>query len=274
MVAMVARQFFWPNFVADIRRFVRNCDTCRSTTVWRDRRQGLLRPLPVPDRQWREIAIDFVGPLPESRGCTMVMVVTDRLSKGVILIACEKIDTDKVAKRLLHYFYPRHGLPAAITTDRGPQFTGQLWRRLCKLLGINRRISTAYHPETDGATERANAEIECLLRRLVNYQQDDWVGWLPMVEFALRTRDSSTTGVSPFFLSHGYHPEPLQLLEELRKSSNPRSPIQQADTIVAKIKEATEWAQLTMTARNKTKKSRRIDTVIRPQRTRLETKYG
>ena len=122
-----------------------------------------------------------------------------------------------------------------------------MWKRLCQLLKIERRLSTSYHPETDGLTERINAEIETLLRRLVNHAQDDWANWLPAVQFALSGRSSSTTGVSSFFLSHGYHPDVLQL-ETPQQVSKPRSPIQQAEAIVSKIKEATEWAQQNMTA--------------------------
>lgn len=245
-VALVARQFFWPNFVSDVRRFVRNCDVCGRTKVWRDRKQGLLRPLPVPERQWREISIDFIGPLVRSRNCEMLMVITDRLGKGVILRGCEDVEADTIAKLFIDCFYRHHGVPAAIVSDRGGQFVSQLWKRVCQLLKIERRISTAYHPETDGATERANVEVETTLSRVVSYAQDDWVEWLPAVELALNGRESASTGVSPFFLSHGYHLEPLRLFEEPRCEPNPRSPIQKGEAIVAKVKEATEWAQLSI----------------------------
>ena len=77
MIGLVARQFFWPNYVEYVRRFVRNCDVCGRSIIWRDRKQGLLRPLPIPDRQWREIAMDFVGPLPASYGYKWICVITD-----------------------------------------------------------------------------------------------------------------------------------------------------------------------------------------------------
>lgn len=103
----------------------------------------------------------------------MLMVITDRLGKGVILRGCEDVEADTIAKLFIDCFYRHHGVPAAIVSDRGGQFVSQLWKRVCQLLKIERRISTAYHPETDGATERANVEVETTLSRVVSYAQDD-----------------------------------------------------------------------------------------------------
>ena len=244
-MALVGRQYFWPNYVEDVRRLIRNCDTCGRSKNWRDRRQGLLRPLPVPERQWREISMDFIGPLPMSQSCDMLMVITDRLSKGVILEACPNTETETVARIFLQSYYRRHGLPSAIVSDRGPQFVSRFWKRFCQQLGIQRRISTAYHPETDGATERMNAEIEVILRQVVGHDQDDWVEHLPVVELALNGRNSTSTGMSSFFLTHGYHLEPLQLFET-KDTTSAKTPIQKADSVAAKLKQATEWAQSAM----------------------------
>jgi hypothetical protein len=245
--ALMMRQFFWPGMLAEIRQFVRNCDTCRRNSAWRDRRQGFLKPLPIPDRTWREISIDFVVELPLSKGYTNLVVITDRLGKGVILEPMKEITTEAVADVFVRSFYRYHGLPAAIVSDRGKQFVGHMWSRICKLLKIVRRVSTAYHPETDGSTERMNQTVEAYIRTFTNYAQDNWVTLLPMAELAINNHDSATTGVSPFFLSHGYNVEPLQLSDEdLKLVRNKRSPIQQANDIVRKLKEATEWAQTAM----------------------------
>ena len=83
--AILARNVYWPGMAHDIRRFTRNCDKCRANVVWRDRRQGLLKPLPIPERKWREISIDFIEKLPISTGCSDMMVIVDRLGKGVII---------------------------------------------------------------------------------------------------------------------------------------------------------------------------------------------
>ncbi len=190
--------------------------------------------------------MDFVTDLLESNRCTNLMVITDRLGKGVILEPMSTIEAKDVARVFLRTFYRQHGLPAAIVSDRGSQFTSALWKRVCQLLGIVRRLSTAYHPETDGATERMNQTIETYLRTYVNKEQSDWTDLIPIAELAINNRDAHSTGVSPFFLMHGYHVEPLQVEDAPRDISTPRGPIQQGDLIVRQLREAREWAQTAM----------------------------
>ena len=96
--ALLSRQFFWPNMSRQVRQFVRNCDACGRNKAWRDRRQGFLKPLPVPSRIWQEISIDFIVELLLSEGCTNMIVITDRLGKGVILEAMRDITAETVAK--------------------------------------------------------------------------------------------------------------------------------------------------------------------------------
>ena len=246
-ITVVSREFFWPNLQTTVKQFVRNCGMCGRTTVWRDRKQGLLRPLPVPEQQWQEISVDFIGPLPLSQGLDTIAVFTDRLSKGVLLTACHStVTSEGFAKLFIKSYYSLHGLPKALVSDRGPQFIGQAWKTVCNLLRIERRISTAFHPQTDGSTERANAEVETLLRRWVNTAQDDWADWLPVVQLALNGRDSASIGVSPFMLSHGYPLRTIDPLTDVVAPVKPKSPIQKGETIVAKVKAITEWAQSEM----------------------------
>lgn len=248
-IAMVSRDFFWPNMQQYIGQFVRNCDQCGRTKVWRDRKQGLLRPLPTPERQWQEVSMDFIGPLPLSKGYDMILVFVDRLGKGVLLEPCKSTTSaEDLARIFIRAVYSHHGPPAAMVSDRGPQFISQLWKRVCQLLRIERRISTAFHPQTDGQTERTNAEVEVLLRQWVNHEQDDWSDWLPAVQLALNGRDSTTTGVSPYLLSHGY---PLQVLDDTMDAVTTvkaRTPVQVADNIVTKLRDVTQWAQTSMSA--------------------------
>jgi hypothetical protein len=246
-IAAVSRDFFWPNLQSTVKQFVRNCGLCGRTKVWRDRKQGLLHPLPVPEQQWQEISVDFIGPLPISSGFDTIAVFTDRLGKGVILTPCNStITSDGFARLFISQYYSLHGLPSAIVSDRGPQFIGRVWKTVCKLLRIERRISTAFHPQTDGATERKNTEIEVLLRQWVNYEQNDWKDWLPVVQLALNGRDSTTTGVSPFLLSHGYPLRTVDLFTDIVAPVKARTPIQRGEFIVAKVKAITEWAQTEM----------------------------
>ena len=244
-MAILMRQFFWPNMAMHVRRVVRNCDSCGANKAWRDRRQGFLKPLPVPDRIWKELSMDFVVKLPVSGGMTNILVITDRLGKGAVFEPCEDMSTEAVADIFICTVFCNHGLPSAIVSDRGTQFVSALWARICKQLQIVRRLSTAYSPETDGATENKNQTLETYLRTFCNHAQDDWSKLLPLAELAINNREAASTGVSPFFLQHGYHVAPFEVAEPLQTGTD-RSPIQSADNIIRKLRDATEWAQLSM----------------------------
>lgn len=246
--AVVSRTFFWPNMSYDIRQFVRNCNVCGRTKAWREQKKGMLRPLPVPDRPWKEVSMDFIVELPESNGCTNILVITDRLTKGVILEPMQRIQTQDVAWTLVRCLISKHGPPRAVTSDRGSQFVNETWRRVCSLLGIEQRLSTAYHPETDGSTERMNSVVECYLRAYIAYDQHDWSRLLPMAELAINGRMATSTGVSPFFLSHGYDLSPFASAEnpDTLAEEPVRSPIQKGEAIVRTLQEATDWAQASM----------------------------
>jgi hypothetical protein len=238
---IVAREFFWPDVASFIRRFVRNCDLCGSNKVWREKKHGLLKSLPIPERIWREVSVDFIEQLPLSNGCSNIMVIRDRLGKGVWLEAVPKIDSETVARIFLQGFLRVHGLPYSIVSDRGSAFIGQLWKRVCELLGIRRLLSTAHHPETDGNTEHINAEIEAYLRMYVGYDQNDWQERIPAAQLALNARDSSSTGISPFFLEHRYNLEILNL-DGVPVKKQIRNPRELGELIVRKLKDAREWA--------------------------------
>ncbi len=241
--AILARRYFWPGAAKDVRQFLRNCATCGRNTIWREHKHGLLKPLPIPERIWAEISIDFITELPPTgkEGATNCMVITDRLTKGVILEDMADISAEAVAERFLKCFYAYHGLPLAITSDRGPQFVGDCWKRICELLEIEQRLSTGYHPQTDGATERANQEVEKVLRIFITYAQTDWGGLLPVATTAINNKDAASTGLSPFFFTHGYHVSPIP--EVTAPEGRKGSPKEVGEAFISRLHEATDWAQ-------------------------------
>ena len=107
----------------------------------------------------------------------------------------------------LRHVFSKHGTPNDIILDRGKHFTSKFWTSLCELLGIKGNLSTAYHPQTDGQTERVNQILEQYLRIYINYQQDDWVNLLPLAEFAYNNTSHSATSLTPFFANKGIHPK-------------------------------------------------------------------
>lgn len=247
---ILSRDFYWPKISNMVRRFVRNCDTCNRTHVWRDKKRGFLKPLPTPDRFFQELSIDFMTDLPAADGQPQnLMVITDRLSKNIILEAMTTMDAEACAQKFLQCFYRFHGFPRAITSDRGGNWISDFWKRLCELVGIQQRLSTAFHPQTDGATERANQEIQAYLRAFVTYAQTDWSSLLPVAQLALNNRDSSL-GYSPFFLTHGYHIPPIQVVTTNDKNAqilaSSSKEAKKAETLVKKLEEGQSMAQVAM----------------------------
>ncbi|KAL5601271.1 uncharacterized protein BROUX77_005520 [Berkeleyomyces rouxiae] len=242
MQVELSREFFWPRYVEDIRRFCRNCQICGSSNIRRDNKDTTLKALPIPDQPWAEIAIDFIGPLePAQKGgitYTHVLTVIDRLSKGVILIPADALDMESVADMFFHHFYRHHGMPKSILSDR--EFVNAAWRHLCKRLEIERLTTTAYHPATNGAAERMNAEIKVKLAKL-SAEGPAWLNLLPMVEFSINATPSSATNVSPFFLSHGYHPR-VFAAPPLPVEPDNNGPLGQAERVIQRLRDAQKWA--------------------------------
>ena len=206
----VRKVFYWRGMTADINRYINNCHACRRAKAPRDKKFGLLEPLPVPEQRWKDIAIDFIVELPESEGCNAILSVTDRLTKMRHFIPCRAgqrgTSAEETAKLMYRHVYKLHGLPDTIVSDRGTQFVSAFWVAYCKILSIKRKLSTAYHPETDGQSERSNQWLEEYLRLFISYDQKDWVPWLPCAEFSHNAAESATTRMSPFFANYGYEP--------------------------------------------------------------------
>ena len=157
------------------------------------------------------ITMDFITDLPLSEGFDSIMVVVDHGStKGVILEPCTKtIDTTGTGTILLNTVYRRYRLPDKSISDRGPQFASQAFRELGRLLGIKLNMSMAHHPQTDGATERANQEIEAYLSIFCCNNPEMWCSLLPTLEFTYNSKPHATQKESPFYLQMGYNPKAI-----------------------------------------------------------------
>ena len=203
----VKANFYWPKMEDYIIEYVRTCDTCQRSKSIRHKKFGLLEPLDVPIRPWNSVSMDFIIGLPESEGYTKIWVIVDRFSKMAHFIP---LATDQPIKELALIFLKEvwrlHGLPESIISDRDSRFTSKFWRSLMNLLQVKLSLSTAFHPESDGQTERVNQTLEQYLRAYCSYQQDDWVSLLPLAEYAYNTSTSESTKVSPFEINHGFNP--------------------------------------------------------------------
>ncbi|KAJ3529364.1 hypothetical protein NMY22_g9024 [Coprinellus aureogranulatus] len=205
---------YWKDLVSNVKAFCETCHTCRMNKPDNQRPYGLLNPLSLPTYPWETIGVDFVGPLPESENrdgvFDTVTVVIDHLTSMVHLVPSRANYTAKqIAELMFESVYKLHGLPRKIVSDRDVLFTSTFWQRLNELIGPKLKLSSAYHPETDGATERANRTMVQMIRELVNSRQTDWVHKLAAIEFALNSARSDSTGFSPFFLNHGRTPRAM-----------------------------------------------------------------
>ena len=151
--------------------------------------------------------MDFKSFPKDKKGYDAVYVVIDRLGKRAYSIPCYKTTTAKdMAQLFIANVYRTHGAPETIVSDRGPQFISEFWTEFCRILGIKLKLSTAYHPQTDGQTEIMNQYLDQRLRPFINYHQDDWSDLLPIMDFAQATLPHDSTGLTPFFVEFGYEP--------------------------------------------------------------------
>lgn len=149
----------------------------------------------IAERIWQELSIDFITDLPESQGNRNIVVVTDRLGKGVDSIPIRDLTAETLAWAIIEHVFSRHGLLRAIVSDRGTQIAGNTWRCVCRLLNIEQRLSTAYHPETDGATERTNQVLEKYIsHHYISFAQDDWCRLIRLTRLAINNQDAASTG--------------------------------------------------------------------------------
>ena len=159
----------------------------------------------ILDGPWCSISIEIVVELPPIDRKDAKMVVVDRFSKMAKFIPCATTTTaaDTINLFISHVF-SKHGLPQEIVSDRGPQFTSQLWEWILSALKIKPCQSTAFHPQLDGQTERVNQIMETYLCCYASSSQDTWLSSLPLAEFAYNNLDNNSAGASPFFVNYGF----------------------------------------------------------------------
>jgi hypothetical protein len=210
----LARDYYFPGMRKQVETVVSECDLCSKSKTSRHAPYGLLQPPPVPQKAWKSIAFDFIVKLPPSKEpmtgvvYDSIWVTVERVTKyGHFVPYKESSDAKDLAYAFLKTVVSQHGLPEEIISDRDKLFTSKFWKSLMAQMGANHKLSTAFHPQTDGQTERLNQTLEQYLRSYVNEQQDNWVELLPLAQFAYNSAKSESTQTSPFFANYGYQPE-------------------------------------------------------------------
>ena len=200
-LAQIKMYFYWPKMKQEIHDYVKTCSECQKAKSSNTKPYGKLRSFPPPEKKWEEISMYFIFDLPKkSTKNTGIMVVVDKLSKRTHFIALNsKINAKETADLFYKEIYKHHGIPRKIISDRDSMFTSSVWRNLKKTLQVKLNLSTAFHPQTDGQSERALRVLKEMLRCYVNSMQNDWEKFLPGLEFAYNNSINESTKHTPFY---------------------------------------------------------------------------
>ena len=155
----LGRRYVWHGMASDVKAFARSCLACQRSNVTRHT-WAPLAPLEMPDGLFPALHLDLVGPLPESEGQSYLLTVIDRYSRWLEAIPLSDISAKSCARALVRHWVARFGTPDTIVTDRGRQFTSDLWRELSQSLGITRKLTTSYHPQSNGMIERQHRTLK------------------------------------------------------------------------------------------------------------------
>ena len=218
-----------------VETYIRQCLSCQKNKHATHARYGEIQYQDPPESPWDEVTMDFIVKFPKSKDPTTkeeydsILVIVDKLTKYSHIIPFrEKYSAEQLGTIVLDRLIWYHGIPKGITSDRDKLFTSNYWKTLIPLLGTRLRMSTAYHPQTDGQTERTNQSLEQYLRHYVNDTQNNWVELLPMAQLALNAKVSDTTKVTPFFANFGREPN---LFGDARQSYSAQSAIGRVETM-------------------------------------------
>ncbi|GJY69865.1 retrotransposable element Tf2 [Tanacetum coccineum] len=224
--------FYWKGLKKMVKQMVRDCDVCQRQKPDLSAYPGLIQPLPIPKRIWKEISMDFVEKLPTSHGKSVILVVVDRLSKYAHFIPlAHPFTASQVAQVFLDQVYKLHGLPESIVSDRDKVFLSNFWKALFAELKVKLKLSTAYHPQTDGQTEVVNRSLGCYLRCMCGEKPKEWVKWLPLAEFWYNTNYHTSTETTPY--EAVYCQTPPVKPKNLNKCKITKIPLMQENSIKA-----------------------------------------
>jgi transposase InsO family protein len=186
--AKLKRYFAWKGMKATVKQFVQSCAICQQSKPDRSKTPGLLQPLPIPDSAWQVVSLDFVEGLPTSSHYNCILVVVDLFTKyGHFVPLRHPFTAPVVAQAFMDHIYRLHGLLVSIVSDQDRIFTSRFWSELFQLAGVQLCRSTAYHPQSDGQTERLNQCLETYLRCFVHACPTKWSKWLATTEFWYNT---------------------------------------------------------------------------------------
>ena len=205
--------FHWPHMKKYIADQVTQCPVCQISKTERVPYPGLLDPLHIPNIKWSEISMDFVEGLPMSKGKNVILVVVDRLTKYAHFIPlAHPFTAHQVASLFIDNIFKLQGPPQVIISDRDRIFTSKIWQEIFSALQVKLNFSTAYHPESDGQTERVNQCLEQYLRTMAFKEPHKWANWLPTAEWWYNSSYHTSLKCTPFEALYGYPPPQINTI--------------------------------------------------------------
>jgi hypothetical protein len=205
MYVDIRDKYWWRGMKGDVARFVVQCDVCQRVKTEHQKPSGLLQPLPIPEWKWENISMDFINGLPKTpRGNDSIWVIVDCLTKVAHFIPVRTTyGGDKLAKLYINNILKLHGVPKSIVSDRRAQFVSKFWRSLHQALKTKLDFNSAYHPQTDGQTERVNQVLEDMLRACVLTYGKSWEDNLAFAEFSYNNGYHTSLKKAPFEVLYG-----------------------------------------------------------------------
>lgn len=242
-------EYYWPNMRRDlINAYVPSCAECQRNKSRTKRPTGPLHPLPVPDDRFDSVTLDFVGPLPPDEGYDALVTMTDRLGCDIQVAPCKmSMTAAEFASIFFDKWYCENGCPREIISDRDKLFISKFWSSLMKRAGIHHKLSTSYHPQTDGLSERSNKTVIQCLRFHVERNQKGWVRALPKIRFDIMNTINSSTGFSPFQLKTGHSPRiipPIVTVANSREDQEAISVLERLQTDILEAKDNLTCAKI------------------------------
>ena len=197
--------FWWSGMKQDVARYVSSCLTCQKAKIEHQRPGGMLKQLEIPEWKWDSVAMDFVTHLPRTvKNHDAIWVIVDRLTKNAHFLAVNlRMSMVKLAQLYISEIVRLHGVPSSIVSDRDPRFTSRFWQTLQGAMGSRLAMSSAYHPQTDGQSERTIQSLEDLLRTCVLDHLGTWDEVLPLVEFTYNNSFHTSIGMAPYEALYG-----------------------------------------------------------------------
>lgn len=258
----VRLRYYWPGLYGSVQKFLRSCPECQRRKPPSHSSQGLLQPIPCPERPFQRVGIDLFGPLPNSSsGNRWTIVAIDHLTRYVETAALPSATAENVANFFLNQIVLRHGAPKELLSDRGTVFLSKIVEEVLRACSVIHRTTSPYHPQTNGMTERFNRTLADMLAMYISPDHRNWDKVLPFITFAYNTAVQNTTQFSPFFLLYGR--EVSSILDSLL----PYSPEQSECIPLTEIREHAEQCRQiarTRTADLQGQQKRRHDAASNP----------